>query len=132
MPEEEKGKNFNNLLKLYQEEVDRLTKRSKFAEGSFLSIYELLSDAPNPNIALVAALDISSQCSRVGELEQENKKYKTELEEFKKEFNEIKNQEVSIRRLEDKVKEYEVEVLSIYLAHFFHNESKIFFFKKKV
>ncbi len=44
------------------------------------------------------------------ELEIENRKCKTELEEFRKEFQEIQNQEVTIRRLEDKIADYESKV----------------------
>lgn len=64
--------------------------------------------------ALVPIVDITQEeslkSSRVSELEMENRKYKTELEEFRKEFQEIKNQEVTIRRLEDKIAEYEQRV----------------------
>jgi len=44
---------------------------------------------------------------KITELELENRKYKTELEEFKKEFQEIQNQEVTILRLKDKIADYE-------------------------
>ena len=49
----------------------------------------------------------SQKSSKVGELELENKKLRTELEEFRKEFQEVQNQEVTIRRLEDKINEYQ-------------------------
>ena len=39
---------FNSLLKGYQEEVDKLTKRAKFGENAFLSIYQKLYEAPDP------------------------------------------------------------------------------------
>lgn len=57
-PDEEKLKTFNALLKLYQEEIDRLTRRSKLAENTFLGMFQLLADAPDPNIAFAAALVI--------------------------------------------------------------------------
>jgi len=113
----EKISNFGNLLKLYQEEIDKLTKRSKFAENSFLSLYKLLAEAPDPVIGLNAALNDNQQSSRdsnrVGELEIENRKLRTELEEFRKEFQEVKNQEVTIRRLEDKIADYESKISTI-------------------
>jgi len=42
------GTGFKTLLKNYQTEIDSLTKRSKFAETCFLSLYKLLADAPDP------------------------------------------------------------------------------------
>ena len=40
----------------YQTEIDKLTKRSKFAESSFLDAYKLLADAPDPAPMLAAAI----------------------------------------------------------------------------
>jgi len=113
----DKLSNFGNLLKLYQEEIDKLTKRSKTAENSFLSLYKLLAEAPDPVIGINAAMNDSQQSSRdsnrVGELDIENRKLRTELEEFRKEFQEVKNQEVTIRRLEDKIADYETKIQTI-------------------
>lgn len=39
---------FNSLLRGYQEEVDKLTKRAKFGENAFLNIYQKLYEAPDP------------------------------------------------------------------------------------
>jgi hypothetical protein len=73
-------------------------------------LYKLLAEAPDPVVGLSAALDDSHKSNVITELEIENKKYKTELEEFRKEFQEIQNQEVTIRRLEDKITDYESKV----------------------
>lgn len=48
--------------------------------------------------------------SQISVLELENKKLKGQIEEFQNEFREIKNQEVTIRRLEDKIKDYEIQM----------------------
>ena len=40
------------LLKSFQGEVDSLSKRSKAAEGAFLSIYKRLIDLPGEEAAL--------------------------------------------------------------------------------
>lgn len=53
-PEEDKSKLFNSLLKSYQEEVDNLTKRAKFAENAFLNIYQKIYEAPDPYPALAS------------------------------------------------------------------------------
>lgn len=45
---------FNSLLKGFQEEVDNLTKRAKFAENAFLNIYQKIYEAPDPYPALAS------------------------------------------------------------------------------
>ncbi|GBG33241.1 Protein CASP [Hondaea fermentalgiana] len=47
------------LLRSYQEEVDSLTTRAKFAENCFLSMYRLIREAPDPSYALAEASHIS-------------------------------------------------------------------------
>jgi len=48
---DEKLNLFNSLLKAYQEEVDNLSKRAKFAENALLNIYQKLYEAPDPSPA---------------------------------------------------------------------------------
>ena len=45
------------LLKLYQGEIDQLTRRSRFAENSFLTLYKSLYEAPDPSAALAVAVE---------------------------------------------------------------------------
>ena len=52
--EEERPKHFGALLKLYQKEVDTLTRRGRAAEKAFLAIYEALYEAPDPCAVLRA------------------------------------------------------------------------------
>ncbi|KAN0040908.1 hypothetical protein ACTFIV_003444 [Dictyostelium citrinum] len=107
--DDEKIKQFGSLLKLYQEEVDKLTKRSKFTETVFLSMYKDLNEISDPVPALSAALEECSKVDQTTKLEIENRKLQMQLTDFKKEFQEIQNQEVTIRRLEDKIKEMNSE-----------------------
>lgn len=37
-----------DVLKAYQEEIDQLSKRSKFSEAAFYSLYKAIYDAPDP------------------------------------------------------------------------------------
>ncbi|KAJ2867871.1 hypothetical protein GGH94_000539 [Coemansia aciculifera] len=46
--DEQKPNEFKPLLKAYQNEIDALTKRMKFAETSFLQLFKSLSEAPDP------------------------------------------------------------------------------------
>ncbi|KAK5581532.1 hypothetical protein RB653_001567 [Dictyostelium firmibasis] len=107
--DDEKIKQFGSLLKLYQDEVDKLTKRSKFTETVFLGIYKDLNEISDPVPALTAALEECSKVDQTTKLEIENRKLQMQLTDFKKEFQEIQNQEVTIRRLEDKIKEMNSE-----------------------
>lgn len=104
---EDKQKLFNTLLKGYQEEVDNLTKRAKFGENSFLTIYQKLYEAPDPVPALASATDLSS---KVTELESENRKMKHELEEYRTEAAHLRNQQATVRRLEERNRQLEQQM----------------------
>ncbi len=78
--EDPNAKAYGALLKLYQEEIDRLTKRAKHGEAAFLTIYEKLSEAPDPSPALALAFETSS---RATELEAQLRKVSQELAEYK-------------------------------------------------
>ncbi|KAF3437877.1 hypothetical protein FNV43_RR20633 [Rhamnella rubrinervis] len=104
---EDKLNLFNSLLKSYQEEVDNLTKRAKFAENAFLNIYQKFYEAPDPYPALAS---IAEQDLKFSELESENRKMKVELEEFRTEATHLKNQQATIRRLEDRNRQLEQQM----------------------
>ncbi|XP_071496876.1 homeobox protein cut-like 1 [Diadema antillarum] len=95
------------LLKSFQAEVDSLSKRSKAAEGAFLSIYKKLIDLPDPTSVLEYCVNVQKKAQKALDLEIENQKLRETLEEYNKEFAEVKNQEVTIKNLQSKLKEYE-------------------------
>jgi len=49
-------KQLSPLLKLYQQEVDALTSRAKLGESSFLDVFKLLYDAPDPAPTIASGL----------------------------------------------------------------------------
>ncbi|KAK4437538.1 protein CASP [Sesamum alatum] len=104
---EEKLVLFNSLLKGYQEEVDKLTKRAKFGENAFLNIYQKLYEAPDPYPVLTS---IAEKDAKLSELESENRKMKVELEEFRTESTHLKNQQATIRRLEERTRQLEQQM----------------------
>ncbi|KAL0284773.1 UNVERIFIED_CONTAM: protein CASP [Sesamum angustifolium] len=104
---EEKLVLFNTLLKGYQEEVDKLTKRAKFGENAFLNIYQKLYEAPDPYPVLSS---IAEKDAKQSELESENRKMKVELEEFRTESTHLKNQQATIRRLEERTRQLEQQM----------------------
>ncbi|KAK3766788.1 hypothetical protein RRG08_056871 [Elysia crispata] len=80
------------LLKSFQVEIDSLSKRSKAAEASFLSVYKKLIDIPDPSPALEHAQTIQKRAQKVQDLEIENKQLRETLDEYNHEFAEVKNQ----------------------------------------
>ncbi|KAG6418774.1 hypothetical protein SASPL_120979 [Salvia splendens] len=104
---EEKLTLFNSLLKGYQEEVDKLTKRAKFG-GKCLSQHlpeTLRSSGSLPSSKLSSPCD-----AKLFELESENRKMKVELEEFRTESTHLKNQQATIRRLEERTRQLEQQM----------------------
>lgn len=57
LQDEEKLQSFNALLKLYQNEIDTLTKKNKQAEGYFFDVYRVVAEAPDPRPLLELSLD---------------------------------------------------------------------------
>ncbi len=52
MPEPERSQNTSVLMKAYQSEIDKLTRRGNDAEESFLALYQALAPIPDPTPAL--------------------------------------------------------------------------------
>lgn len=52
LPEPERSQQMPPLLKAYQTEIDKLTRRSKLAEEAFLELFQQLAPAPDPALAL--------------------------------------------------------------------------------
>jgi len=75
------------LLRAYQEEVDRLTQRSKFAENCFLTMYRLIREAPDPCEALSTASKEAYQARvELGEAQSGCEEAQSELEKVKAEL----------------------------------------------
>ncbi|KAI9280659.1 hypothetical protein BY458DRAFT_288404 [Sporodiniella umbellata] len=84
MPDEEKLQQVKSLLKSYQTEIDNITKRTKYSESSFLSVYKLLADAPDPAPLFEAAIDQSAKMVDNSVLQNENALLKEQLENANK------------------------------------------------
>ena len=104
-----RNKRIGTLLRAYQEEVDKLTRRSRFAESSFLALYKALYEAPDPVEYLRRSAQQSSSSRK---LQYELAKVKAELEEYEREFSELKNQDITIRELQDTIERLEHEAVS--------------------
>ena len=104
---EEQTTSMTDLLKLYQEEIDQLSRRSKFSESAFYSLYKSIYDAPNPSICIEGLINMVAATS-TNQLEIE--RLKGELAQYDEEFQLLKNQDITIRRLEDQLVEYREQI----------------------
>jgi len=102
----EKFNSIKVLLKAYQGEIDSLTRRSKMSETSFLNLYKLLSDAPDPYPLLDAAVDQTVKVAEARMLE-------SELARLREENGDLKRQVGEMSSVEDKRKKAEAKVESI-------------------
>lgn len=93
----------NDILKEYQEEIDRLTRRSKYGETAFYNLYKALYEAPCPAYAIEQLMStVTSSSTHSLEIE----RLKSELNQYDVEFQQLKNQDITIRRLEEQLQEY--------------------------
>ncbi|KAG1162108.1 hypothetical protein G6F37_002450 [Rhizopus arrhizus] len=86
IPDEEKLQKIKPLLKAYQTEIDNITKRTKYSENSFLSVYKLLADAPDPAPLFEAAIDQSTKIVDISVLQNENTILKEQLDKANKQL----------------------------------------------
>jgi len=98
------------LLKAYQSEIDSLTRRSKMSETSFLNIYKLISDAPDPYPLLDAAVDQTVKVAEARMLESEMKRLREENGDLKRQVGETAAIEAGRKKAEGKVVELEEKV----------------------
>jgi homeobox protein cut-like len=104
---DEQAGGITELLKLYQEEIDQLSRRSKFSESAFYSLYKSIYDAPNPSISIEGLINMVAATS-TNQLEIE--RLRGELAQYDEEFQLLKNQDITIRRLEDQLEEYRGQI----------------------
>ncbi|KAJ1937841.1 hypothetical protein EC988_007762, partial [Linderina pennispora] len=110
VPDDQKTKEFKGLLRAYQNEIDSLTKRMKFAETGFLSLFKSLGEAPDPApfiSGLQAERKQSEQADTVqSELAAEQAKSKTLLEENRR----LKEQARETAQLQKQVGAFEAKL----------------------
>ena len=102
------------LMKAFQGEIDSLTKRSKGAEASFLSLYRKIGDAPDPTPVLDQALANRQKLSSMTDLELEKKQLRETLEQYNLQFAQYKSQDIELsalrKRLEDVEEDFDRQV----------------------
>ncbi|EKC99410.1 vacuole transport-related protein [Trichosporon asahii var. asahii CBS 8904] len=98
------------LLKAYQGEIDNLTRRSKMSETSFLNVYKLLSDAPDPYPLLDAAVDQTVKVAEARMMEAEMARLKEENADLKKQVAEASTAEDKRKKAEQRAEQLEAKM----------------------
>eukprot|EP01134_Creolimax_fragrantissima_P005600 CFRG5600T1 len=114
---EDVRKGASSILRLYQHEIDTLSKRSKAAELAYANVYALLSDAPDPAMVIKDILQAAAahkteyvpetDLKKNSTMIQENEKLKSKLMMYENEILEVKNQEVTIKELRAEMRRLE-------------------------
>uniref|UniRef100_A0A8C4R0I8 Protein CASP n=1 Tax=Eptatretus burgeri TaxID=7764 RepID=A0A8C4R0I8_EPTBU len=97
------------LLKIFQAEVDALSRRSEEAETAFLEVYKQLMVLPDPAPLLENA---SSRLIKLQNVELERQKLRETLSDYHTEFAQIRNQDVTVKSLRERLRELELELES--------------------
>ncbi|KAJ1330779.1 hypothetical protein BSLG_009231 [Batrachochytrium salamandrivorans] len=124
IPDEDKLSEIKILLK----EIDSMTKRSKFAEASFLSLYKLLSDAPDPAVLISSALELSKQAAQATIIQTENRHLRDDLAASNTQVAALKNTDSTILSLKQRLTRYEAmldEMVAEKVAHKEHEMKQI-------
>lgn len=98
------------LLKAYQGEIDNLTRRSKTSETSFLNVYKLLADAPDPYPLLDAAVDQTVKVAEARMMESEMARLREENADLRKQVAEAAVADDKRKKAESRVEQLEQKV----------------------
>ena len=111
----EKFNAIKTLLKAYQSEIDNLTRRSKLSETSFLNLYKLLSDAPDPYPLLDAAVDQTVKVAEARMLESELGRLRDENQELRRKVSDGEEREDKLKKSEKRADGLEEKVRRLYM-----------------
>ncbi|KAJ2525271.1 hypothetical protein GGI11_000176 [Coemansia sp. RSA 2049] len=101
---------FKPLLRAYQNEIDNLTKRMKYAENGFLRVFKSLNDAPDPQPFLVSLAD---ERRRVEEQQSERDavgRFKARADELTAENARLREENATVAQLRQEVERYQTSM----------------------
>ncbi|KAI7852062.1 CASP C terminal-domain-containing protein [Circinella umbellata] len=107
MSDEDKLQQFKSLLKGYQSEIDNVTRRTKYSESSFLALYKVLADAPDPAPLFEAAIDQSVNNVELEAIKKENTELRSDLEKAQRQANHVQSLEKANQELQQKLNKLE-------------------------
>jgi hypothetical protein len=147
LSDEERAGAVNGLMKVFQDEVDALTRRARFSEKAFLSLFKDLVDAPDPapligasadsakaaarlaeeNAKLTAALAAAQAAASRGSTDQaaEIDRLRSEVAQLEGELGKLQNQDITIRELEERITEFEGTIETQVAARLAERESEL-------
>ncbi|KAI9190819.1 CASP C terminal-domain-containing protein [Polychytrium aggregatum] len=125
LPDDEKQKEFKNLLKGYQSEIDCITKRTKAAETAFLSLYKLLADAPDPAPLISGVAEHASKINDFNSLQIENEKLREELAAANAQTAALKSSEANAQALKQRLSKYEAKLDEMVLEKVTQKENEM-------
>ncbi|KAJ1882504.1 hypothetical protein H4R99_001422 [Coemansia sp. RSA 1722] len=101
--DDQKAIEFKPLLRAYQNEIDALTKRMKYAENSFLRVFQALSTAPDPEPFISGLVDERKNALLVNDLTAENERLQEKVQGLMEDNNRMGDQEKENERLRAQV-----------------------------
>ncbi|KAJ1663070.1 hypothetical protein IW140_005891 [Coemansia sp. RSA 1813] len=106
----EKLNDFKPLLRAYQNEIDNLTKRMKYAENGFLRVFKSLNDAPDPQPFLSNLVDERKLLDEQQNEKEMVGKLKARVDELKGENARLREDTAIIGQLKQEVSQYETSM----------------------
>ncbi|KAJ2845091.1 hypothetical protein J3B02_004774, partial [Coemansia erecta] len=103
VPDDQKATEFKPLLRLYQNEIDALTKRMKHAENSFLRVFQSLSTAPDPEPFISSLVEQRKLQAMAEDTKEENKKLRENLQKLSEDNAKLEEQGRENERLSKQV-----------------------------
>merc|ERR1712000_600645 len=100
-------KQINPIIKLFQAEIDKLTKRSRAAETAFLNSYKRILEVPDPVPALDVGDQLQRRIQRQHDAETENAKMRETIDQNNKDLSEAKRNEREMKTLKTKIQQLE-------------------------
>lgn len=112
-----KVNSIKGLLKAYQQEIDSLTRRSQRSESTFLSVYKLLADVPDPYPLLEAAIGQAMQVQEAVSLKAQSTQLQEENVALRAEVKALKSAEDGRKKAESRVTSLEEKVGKPFLGN---------------
>ncbi|RUP07073.1 hypothetical protein BC936DRAFT_140211 [Jimgerdemannia flammicorona] len=94
----------------YQGEIDSITRRTKFAENAFLSLYKVLAEAPDPLPLFEVAVEQTSKLSELHSLQLDNERLREDLAEANRQAAQLRGSEANAAKLQQKLGKVEAKI----------------------
>ncbi|KAJ2387784.1 hypothetical protein GGI23_006197, partial [Coemansia sp. RSA 2559] len=110
LDDSEKLADFKPLLRAYQNEIDSLTKRMKYAENGFLRVFKSLNDAPDPQPFLSNLVDERKLLEEQQNEKDNVKRLQAKVDELKTENAQLREDAAIVGQLRQEVEAFETSM----------------------